>query len=68
MFEVFNANVIVGNTIDMGPNCNRSLREPPEIPGLVDKRYDSIKGHTNHSDVYIVYKNVKTYPGLLIRY
>lgn len=31
-------------------------------------QYDSVKGNTNGSDVYMVYQNVKTYPGLLVKY
>jgi len=52
----------------MGSISDRSLREPPKIPGQNNEYYDSIKGHNNKSDIYIVYKNVKTYPGLLIRF
>ena len=39
--------------------------EPPTVNNIC---YDSVKGFTQGSDVYIVYKNVKTYPGLLVKY
>jgi len=56
---------VIGNEIEIAPN--NALLEPPANPSTND-RYDSVKGNTNGSDVYIVYKNVKTYPGLLVRY
>ncbi len=67
-YEVFCANVVIGKEIAMPrDNSTRFLLEPPAIPGTND-RYDSVKGNTNGSDVFVVYKNVKTYPGLLVRY
>lgn len=30
--------------------------------------YDSVKANTNGSDVYVVYKNVKTYPSYVVRF
>ena len=45
----------------------REFKEPPVIEGTNDS-YDSVQGHTGGSDVYMVYKNVKTYPGLLVRF
>ena len=65
-YEVFFANVTIGNFCDMA--STNVLKEPPLLPGCSDKYYDSVKGHTNNSDVFIVYNNVKTYPGLLVRY
>jgi hypothetical protein len=58
---------MIGNSIDTGTNNNPNLKEPPIIAGK-DERYDSVKGHTNGSDIYIVYDNVKTYPNLLVSY
>ena len=63
VFEVFFANVIIGNAYEMSSNTN--LLEPPTVNNIC---YDSVKGFTQGSDVYIVYKNVKTYPGLLVKY
>jgi len=62
-YEVFFANVIIGNALEM--KSNKNLYEPPTENNI---RYDSVKGNTQGSDVYIVYKNVKTYPGLLVKY
>lgn len=66
-YEVFLADVITGTYIDTKTNNDSNLREPPMIPGTT-KHYDSVKGHTAGSDVFIVYKNESTYPGLLVRY
>ncbi len=70
VYEVFLANVIIGNTIDTGVNSRpySNSKEPPPDPNNPGFRYDSITGFTNKSVVYIVYKNVKTYPGILVRY
>jgi hypothetical protein len=57
--------VVIGKEIEIAPK--KDLLEPPAIAGTND-RYDSVKGNTDGSDVFIVYKNVKTYPGLLVRY
>ena len=62
-FEVFFANVIIGNAIELISTTN--LMEPPTVNKIC---YDSVKGNTQGSDVYIVYKNVKTYPGLIVKY
>ena len=58
---------MIGNAIDTGTKNDPSLKEPPFIAGR-NERYDSVKGHTGCSDVYIVYDNVKTYPNLLVSY
>jgi len=58
---------MIGNAIDTGTKNDPSLKEPPFIAGR-NERYDSVKGHTGGSDVYIVYDNVKTYPNLLVSY
>lgn len=44
-----------------------NLKAPPKRPAS-QELYDSVSGHTGGSKVYIVYKNVKTYPRYLIRY
>ena len=66
-YEVFLADVVTGEYIDTKTNNDPNLREPPMIPGTT-KHYDAVKGHTAGSDVFIVYKNESTYPGLLVRY
>ena len=65
-FEVFLASVIIGDSYDAGQG--QKLMEPPAKPNRPNEKYDSVKGHTNGSDVYMVYQNVKTYPGMLVRY
>jgi hypothetical protein len=52
-YEVFLANVIIGRDVDLKPDSG--LREPPLIIPGTNQRYDSVKGHTNGSDVYMVY-------------
>jgi hypothetical protein len=61
------ADVVTGTFIDTKTNSDSSLREPPIVPGS-NYNYDAVKGHTNGSDVFIVYKNESTYPGLLVKY
>jgi hypothetical protein len=56
----------MGEVIDLGVNSDRSIKTPPNRPDGLP--YDSIKAHTAGSDIYIVYKNVKTYPAYLVRY
>lgn len=41
---------------------------PGMLPGSPIDRYDSVKGFTNGSDVYMVYSNKKAYPSYLITY
>jgi len=36
VYEVFAANVVIGNDIDTGTNNDRNLKEPPSIPGTSD--------------------------------
>ena len=40
---------------------NKKMTSPPDD-------HDSVKGHTNNSDVWIVYKNKKAYPEFYITY
>ena len=61
---------MIGDAIDTGTNYKphgNLLEPPPVIPGKPE-RYDSVKGHTGGSDIYIVYDNDKTYPSLLVKY
>jgi len=58
--------VLVGDYIDLPSNS--SLRKAPhrnDFPGL---SYDSIKGHTGGSDIYILYRMRRAYPEYLIEY
>ena len=50
---MFFASVLTGNHIEMA--SDRSLRVPPN-------GFDSVKGITKNTEVYMVYQNDKTYP------
>ena len=63
---MFYAQVILGKTIVQNPNEN--LTHPPLVPDSQIDRYDSVQGHTGHSDVFMVYANKKAYPEYLITY
>ena len=64
-WEVFLANVVLGDYKEMP--STRDLKTPPAKPNS-EQLYDSVKGNTNGSDVYMVYKNVKTYPGFVVTF
>jgi hypothetical protein len=56
---MFLAKILIGETIVLQPDSN--LQVPPEKPGS-KRRYDSVQGHTQGSDVFIVYHNRQTMP------
>ncbi|KAG2386789.1 hypothetical protein C9374_001824 [Naegleria lovaniensis] len=69
--KMFFADVLLGDYVETP--SNNSLRLPPEKPGqstsaFASVRYDSVKGFTGNSDVFIVYQNSKAYPSYLITY
>ncbi|TNV72372.1 hypothetical protein FGO68_gene5051 [Halteria grandinella] len=64
--KMFLARVLVGQTIALA--SDKTLKMPPLLPGETTKRYDSVKGFTNGSDVYMVYSNKNCYPNYLITY
>jgi len=66
--QMFLAKVLTGNSIQLCSD-NR-LRLPPVKEKLPtgDVRYDTVKGNTGGSDVYIAYSNEKAYPFYLISY
>ena len=41
---------------------------PPTNPANNNERFDSVKGHTKGSDVYMVYMPNKAYPRYLVTY
>ncbi len=41
---------------------------PDLLPGSLTDRYDSVKGFTGNSDVFMIYANKKAYPEYLITY
>ena len=63
--------VALGDEIELLPDKN--YRFPPEKPFKSTKtftveRYDSIKGYTNESDIYIIYENSRAYPDYKITF
>ena len=65
-FQMFYARVMVGKYILK--NNDASITMPDLLPGNLVERYDTIKGHTNGSDVFMIYANKKAYPEYLITY
>ena len=68
----FYAKVAVGQSVQL-PN-DASIKQPPLKSnvalqsGFTEERYDSIKGHTGGSDIFIIYENSRAYPQYLITY
>ena len=55
--------VLVGESVKLPPG---QYRIPPNKPGSSTERYDSINNEMEGH--YIIYDNVKSYPGYLITY
>jgi hypothetical protein len=68
--SIFYVRVALGDDIEL--NSNRSYKIPPEKPStsgiFAVERYDSIKGNTCGSDIYILYENSRAYPDYLITF
>ena len=66
--QMFLAKVLTGDSIELPPR--RDLRMPPIKEESSEEiiRYDTVKGSTQNSDVYIAYSNEKVYPFYLITY
>ena len=67
--SIFYAKVALGEFVQLQPN--HSYRIPPEKPDkkkFAVERYDSIKGNTGGSDIFIVYENSRAYPSYLITF
>lgn len=47
--------LLVGDAVTLKPDSE--LRFPPAVPGEDGRRYDTVTGTTNGSDVYVVYEN-----------
>lgn len=68
----FYAKVAVGQSILQ--TSNNTTKMPPlksniaSQSGSTEERYDSIQGHTNGSDIFIIYENSRAYPHYLITY
>ncbi len=63
--QIFLAKVIIGNEATLNPDP--SLVMPP-LNEESKLRYDSVKGRTGGSDIYMVYANKRAYPQYLITY
>ena len=68
--QMFICKVLTGDCYDAGSTTDKSLRQPPlkSSEGHDEKRYDSVKGYTNGSNVYVVYDHEKVYPAYLVTY
>ena len=73
--EMFLAKVLTGDSVKLEPDS--SLRLPPEKPRpsrdvstlqYAKRRYDTVNGFTNGTEVYMTYDNHKAYPAYLIQY
>jgi hypothetical protein len=62
--KFFLAEVLLGDYVQLP---QQSLIKPINKPGTTIE-YDSVKGYTGNSDVYMVYANQKCYPKYLITY
>ena len=64
MRQMFLSEVLLGDFKDCasGKYAKPPLKEPSQV------EYDSIRGHTQGSDVYMVYSNNKAYTRYLITY
>ena len=63
--QMFMASVLIGKFEPR--QSDGTIREPGVIPGT-NMKYDSVKGNTGGSDVFMVYSNKKAYPSYLISY
>ena len=70
--QMFICQVLAGDSYNAETNTDRSLRQPPlksgQISGSFEERYDSVKGYTKGSHVYVVYDHEKVYPAYLVTY
>ena len=64
--QMFLAEVLLGD-YTLLPS-NNQLTMPPLNPQNNVVRFDSVKGHTNGSDVYMVYLPHKAFPRYLVTY
>lgn len=68
--QMFLATVLVGD--DVALPSDPKIRFPPQKPnGSLNtqvEKFDSVKGNTGGSDVWIIYDNGRAYPSYLISY
>ena len=68
--QVFIARVLTGKSVNI-PKPNRTLKEPPKLPGSDTDAYDSVNGlveNPTHTQVYVIYDHDKAYPAYLLTY
>ena len=65
--QMFLVRVLTGDAVELPP---QKLKMPPLKNPTTDKtvRYDSVKGFTKNTNIYIVYEHDKSYPAYLITY
>jgi hypothetical protein len=68
---IFMARVALGDVVEL--KNDPTIKLPPEKPLSQGKkfavqRYDSIKGNTGGTDIYIIYENTRAYPEYLITF
>ncbi len=64
--QMFLAYVLTGISVELPSDS--SLDKPPLKPSSTRERYDSVKGNTGSSDIYIVYDHDKSYPAYIVTY
>ena len=70
--QIFICKVLTGESYN-AETSDKSLRQPPLKPNpthgsFEEECYDSVKGYTNGSHVYVVYDHEKVYPAYLVTY
>ena len=63
--QIFMGEVLIGEYKTLPQDS--SLIKPPKKPNSTEE-YDSVRGFTNKTDVYMVYANQKCYPRYLITF
>lgn len=70
-YEMFYVRLLVGKQYEMARNeKNEKLTCPPIDPSSGTKRlkFNTVKGYTGGSDVWVVYENGRAYPLYIVRY
>ncbi len=55
--QMFYAKVLIGDSVKLNPDKNLKIPPLKDPSKSQTERYDSVQGHTGHSDVYMVYRN-----------
>jgi ABC-type branched-subunit amino acid transport system substrate-binding protein len=65
--EMFLAKLLVGNATDLEKDS--TLVSPPHLdPSQMGLRFNTVRGVTDGSPIFIVYENGRAYPSYLVRY